>query len=227
MRDSRKHLGWSQQRAAAALRVSQSYLSMLETGERPLPDALLRSMVCVYKLSPASLPTPADPWSPGEADPQSLAEELAALGYPGFAYLRKGHPNRNPAEVFLSALARPHLEARVFEALPWLLLEYWEMDPVWLAAHARLCDLQNRMGFVVTLARKVEEKANSSGSARDAALEKLESVLRQSLLAKEDTVGQSDLSYAERTWLREHRCEEARQWNLLTAWRPELLRYAA
>lgn len=227
MKKARKRLGWSQQKAAAALRVSQSYLSMLETGERTLPGALRRRLVGVYRLNPVSLPTPAGRWAPGESNSKSLAEGLAALGYPGFAYLRKGNPRRNPAEVLLTALAQPHLEARAFEALPWLVLEYWEMDQTWLVAHARMHDLQNRLGFVVTLARKLGQKTNSSRSARDAVLEKLESALQQSLLAKEDAVGQSDLNDAERTWLREHRSEEVRQWNLLTAWRPELLRYAA
>jgi len=227
LRDSRKRRGWSQQKAATVLRVGQSYLSMLENGHRPLPNELRRRMVRVYGLNPSFLPAPAGPWAPKEMNSQSLAEELAALRYPGFAYLRKGNSNRNPAEVLLRALAQSRLEARAFEALPWLLLEYLEMDRSWLVANARLHDLQNRLGFVVTLARKVGEKTSPRGSARDAVLEKLESALRQSLLAREDMVGHSELGDAECAWLRDHRCEEARQWNMLTAWRPEFLRYAA
>ncbi len=47
-----------------------------------------------------------------------------------------------------------------------------------------------------------------------------------SRLAKEDTLCQESLSEPERQWLREHRPDEARYWNLLTDWRPESLRYA-
>ena len=41
-------------------------------------------------------------------DNENLASDLAALGYPGFAYLRAS-PKRAPAEVVLSALQVPNL----------------------------------------------------------------------------------------------------------------------
>jgi len=183
-------------------------------------------MVRLFQLNPVALPTLAGVWTPGETSQQCLAEELAALAYPGFAYLRKRRPERNPAEVLLAALAQRQLEARVFEALPWLLLRYWEMDRAWVVANARQHNLQNRLGFVASLARKLGHRTGSPGDARDAALERLESALRESLLAREDTAGESGVGETERAWLSEHRCQEARDWNLVTAWRPELLRYA-
>jgi hypothetical protein len=51
-------------------------------------------------------------------DNENLASDLAALGYPGFAYLRAS-PKRAPAEVVLSALQVANLEPRLVEALPW------------------------------------------------------------------------------------------------------------
>src|SRR5271154_550643 len=132
IREARDRLGWTQQHAAARLRVSQSYLSMLESGERPLQDALARRMVRVYALGPDSLPAPSGPWTPRDVDAGSLAEALASLGYPGFAYLHKSQTTRSPAEVLLTALAQPHLEARVFEGLPWLLLRHWRLERAWL-----------------------------------------------------------------------------------------------
>jgi transcriptional regulator with XRE-family HTH domain len=75
LREVRKRLGWSQQKAAATLGVSQSYLSMLEMGERPLPDDLARKFVRAYQLSPTSLPPTQDPWTPRRLDPQELAEQ--------------------------------------------------------------------------------------------------------------------------------------------------------
>lgn len=225
MREARNRRGWTQQQAAARLGVSQSYLSMLEKGERPLPDELAGRVVRVYGLDAASLPAPADPWTPGRVDSQSLAEWLAALGYPGFSYLRTGRVARNPAEVLLTALAQPRPKARIFEALPWLLLRYWKMNTGWLASHARLHNLQNRLGFVVSLAKKRGRETSLFDNARDAALEALESGLRQSLLAREDGMEESGASGPARTRLRRHRGAEARQWNVLAAWRPEHLRY--
>jgi transcriptional regulator with XRE-family HTH domain len=224
---ARKHAGLSQQKAAAALGVSQSYLSMLEGGERPLPLELARSMVRVYKLSPVCLPASGERWHPGPLDPGQLAADLAGLGYPGFGYLRKRRLRKNPGEVLLAALAQDNLEARVFEALPWLVLRYWDMDADWLVEQAKVHDLQNRLGFVVTLARKAGRRGSPADSPRDAALEELECWLRHSLLAREEPLDKQRLSSAEHRWLRKYRSKEARAWRLLTNWRPEALRYVA
>jgi hypothetical protein len=62
----------------------------------------------------------------------TLATELASLGYPGFAYL-KSRGKKNPAEVLLSALSSNHLEARLVEALPWILLKY--PNPILIGGH--------------------------------------------------------------------------------------------
>ena len=226
LKEARRRAGWSQQRAAAELGVSQSYLSMMETGDRKLTQDLARKVVRAYRLSVSSLPTSEKHWVPTRLPPQRLAEELAALGYPGFAYLRRSKPPKHPGEVLLTALATEHLEARLFEALPWLVLKYWNMDADWLVAQSRVHNLQNRLGFVVSLARSAAQKSSVTDVERDAALSRLESMLSRSLLAREETL---DLlvSGAELKWLRKHRSKEARQWNLLTNWRPEVLRYVA
>ena len=224
---ARKQAGLTQQRAAAKLRVCQSYLSMVENGQRALSPELARRMVHVYKLSPVSFPPSETRWDPKRADPDQLAADLAGVGYPGFAYLRKGRSKRNPGELLLTALAQDRLEARLFEALPWLVLKHWEMDTGWLVKEAKLHDLQNRLGFVVSLARNARSKASLPNSQRDAALQQLESTLKRSLLAKEEALGEVRLSDAEHKWLKEHRPKEARDWNLLTNWRPETLRHVA
>ena len=224
---ARKQVGLTQQRAAAKLRVCQSYLSMVENGQRSLPPELAGRMVHVYKLSPVSFPPSAARWDPKIADPEQLAADLAGLGYPGFAYLRKRRSKRNPGELLLTALAQDRLESRLFEALPWLVLKYWEMDTGWLVQEAKLHDLQNRLGFVVSLARGAASRAGFPSPQRDAALELLESTLKRSLLAREEALGEAKLSETEHKWLKEHRPKEARDWNLLTNWRPETLRYVA
>ena len=226
-RQARNQAGLSQQQAAADLGVSQSYLSMLEKGQRPLSRELARRMVQVYKLSPVSLPPAQGSWQPKMTDFEQLAADLAGLGYPGFAYLRTRRTPRNPSEFLLSALAQDQLEARLFEALPWLLLKYWEMDPEWLVQQAKLHDLQNRLGFVVALARKAGRRSALPDSRRDAALERLEARLRRSLLAREELLAGAHVSESERRWLKKHRSKEARDWNVLSNWRPEALRYVA
>jgi len=223
-RESRVQADLSQQKAAAELGVSQSYLSMVENGQRPLPVELARRMVRVYKLSPVSLPSP-ERWQPRRVTPSQLAGYLAGLGYPGFAYLRKRHSHMNPSEVLLTVLSQESLEVRLFEALPWLILRYWNLDRDWLVEQAKLHNLQNRLGFAVSLARKVGGRSKSANSQRDEVLEELESTLKRSLLAREEPFGESGLSGAELNWLRKHRPKEAREWHLLTSWRPEALRY--
>ena len=224
---ARRNAGLNQQRAASGLGVSQSYLSMLENGQRPLTPELARKMVRLYRLSASSLP----PSQPSMADKgvssDQLAADLAGLGYPGFAYLRSPRPQKNPGELLLTALVQERLEARLFEALPWLLLKYWNMNTEWLVQQAKLHDLQNRLGFVVSLARKAGARSPSRNPQRDAVLEELESRLRRSLLAKEELLGGTDFSDAERKWLRKHSPKEAREWNVLSKWRPEALRYVA
>lgn len=226
-KQARKQAGLNQQRAAAALGVSQSYLSMLENGERSLSPELARRMVHAYKLSPVALPPAQGLWERKMAGPEQLAADLAGLGYPGFAYLRKQRSKRNPSELLLTALAQDHLEARLFEALPWLVLQYWNMDTEWLVRQAKLNDLQNRLGFVVSLAKNASRRAGFANPRRDTALERLESTLKRSLLAREEPLGETELSDAEHKWLKRRRSKEAQDWNLLTNWRPEALRYVA
>jgi hypothetical protein len=158
-------------------------------------------------------------------DAQGLANDLAALGYPGFAYLRpRSWKPKNPSNVLLAALAQDDLEARLVEALPWLVLRYWPLDREWLVREAKLRDLQNRLGFVVTLARRLAERARHERKAR--ALSELETELGRSLLAREDTLCRASLSEPERRWLAENRPEDAQHWNVLTDWTGDALRYA-
>ena len=220
---ARRRRGWSQQEAAARLGVSQPYLSMLESGKRPLPPRLSRKLARVYSLAPTTLPLPRNLVS---TDNQALAEGLTQLGYPGFAYLRTRRRKRNPAEVLLAALAMDDCEARLVEALPWLLLRYGDLDTNWLTQQARLHNLQNRLGFVVNLARRVAESTQRY-QHRATALRQLEQELECSRLAVEDTLCRASLPAAMRRWLEKQRSPEAAHWRLLTDWRPEHLRYVA
>src|SRR5437667_5410310 len=225
LKQARLQRRWTQQRSSRRLGVSQSYLSMLEAGERQLTRRLAKKMMDAYRLPPTVLP----PVVKSPARPRSavrrLAEDLAAVGYPGFAYLKSRGRRRNPYEVVLTALAQPNLEARLVEALPWLLARYADSDTRWLEDHAKIQGLQNRLGFVVTMARHFGEKKPRREDETQV-LAQLEERLYRDRLAREDTLCQESMTPAERRWLRRNRSPEARKWNLLTHWMPEHFRYA-
>jgi transcriptional regulator with XRE-family HTH domain len=226
LRRARQATGLSQVQAAARLRVSQPYLAMLEAGSRRLTPDLARRVMRVYHLPATMLPSPESDAPLRKTNADRLTKDLAALGYPGFAHLRpRQWTAKNPSEVLLAALAHDDLDGRLVEALPWLVRRYWPLDPEWLMRQAKLRDLQNRLGFVVTLARRMAERAGDEFRTR--ALNELALALEPSRLAREDTLCRASLSQAERRWLRAHRSADARHWNLLTDWTVEALRYVA
>jgi transcriptional regulator with XRE-family HTH domain len=209
---------------AKRLGVSQAYVALLEKGKRRFPDALARKAVTRLQMNPLALPF--QEYTP-ELSAQCLAQQLASLGYPGFGSMRAAW-KRNPVQVLLDALAQDNLEARLVEALPWLLTNYGNMSEAtraWLVQQARLRDLTNRLGFVVTLAKAVLLRKGETASECYSSLALLETKLSECRLAKEDTLCQS-LSATEEQWLRGTRPQEAAFWHLLTDWRPEHLQYA-
>ena len=224
LRRARKRKGWSQQQAAARLGVSQPYLSLLERKHRRLTPRLVARATRVFGLPLTSLPL-----KPVGSQPhtlQQVAEELAALGYPGFAYMRTKR-KRNPVEVLVAALRQDNLEARLAEALPWVLLNYPDLDWKWLTDQARLHNLQNKLGFLVAVARmKLAEKGELQ-SRRYRNLHNAEEELKSSRLVQEDAFGEATLTPGEREWLRENRPESAAHWNLLSDLSPEHLTYVA
>lgn len=225
LRAARLAKGWNQVEAAGRLGVSQPYLTMLERGQRRLTPGLALRAARLYTVSPTAVP-PSPPGVPSLLDAATLARDLAGLGYPGFAYMRsRNWTPKNPGEVLLTALAQDDLEPRLVEALPWLVLRYAMLEWSWVVREAKVLDLQNRLGFVVGLARRLAERAADQGKALT--LTKLEAELDHSRLAREDTLCRASLPEPERRWLTEHRSEEAKHWNLLTDWTADALRYAA
>lgn len=224
LKSGRERKGWGQQQAARRLGVSQPYLSLLERGERRVPGLLARKAAGVYGLSAAVLPTEIARDGVQPAGEDALARDLAALGYPGFSHLRPGR-KKNPAEVVLRALSAADLDSRLTEALPWVLLKFPDLDWGWLVAVAKLNDLQNRLGFVTGVARRLAEKSGESDVA--GLLARQESALERSRLVREDTLCRESLTGAERRWLRENRPREAKHWRLLTDLSPEHLGHAS
>lgn len=226
--ESRKQKAWNQRKAASRLGVSQPYLSLLERGERPITEELARKAARIFRLSPVALPLRAGRYTAELVTEDELASDLAMLGYLPFSHLshpRLGNrrPGKNPAEVLASALRFGNLDSRLTEALPWVALRFPELDWPWLVSTAKLNDLQNRLGFVISLARKLAERRGEMDKA--AVLARQESILERSRLAREDTLSHDSLTRAERDWLRKHRSDTARHWGLLTDLSAEHLSY--
>ena len=221
LKTARKQLKLTQKDVAVRLGVSQPYWALLESGRRNMPAKLMKKVLSVLHLPATRLPLSAGP----RRNRADRGRQLAALGYPGFAYLRHGW-RRNPAEVLLAVLAKDSGEARLVEALPWLLLHYSDMDREWLTQQARQQNLSNRLGFVVTLAKRVCERKGDTSSVTYRNLDRLEMDLMSGKLAREEPFGRSNTTPREMEWLREHRSPEASLWNLLTDWKTEYLQYA-
>jgi hypothetical protein len=122
-------------------------------------------------------------------------------------------------------VAADDVEVRVLEALPWLAVQYHDLEWGWLTREAKVRDVQNRLGFVVMLARQVAEKRGDMAAV--GRLREVEEILDRARLIREDTLCQESLSEAERRWLRQARPAEARHWNLLTDLTAHGLPYAA
>jgi|SRR5208282_1993059 len=222
-KDARKEKGLSQCHVAKSLGVSQTYVAFLESDKRPFTPELARKAVTLLKMSPSALPLE----SRSSTDADRLTRELSALGYPGYTHVRPVHRKRNPAEVLLTALGMKDLEARVAEALPWLLLRYGVTCETknWLVDQARSRNLTNRVGFTVTLAKQVAEQKGKTSSEVHQTLVQLEQELLRSRLAEPDTFCLRHLTDRQREWLETARPDAAKQWNMLTTLQPGHLQY--
>lgn len=211
--------------AAKHLRLTQGYLSLLEKGARPVTDDLTERVVRVFGLPAAGLPLKEDLARLTPVTDDNLTRELAAMGYAGFSHIKVASQLRNPAEVLVSALGSRNLDARVVEALPWLVSQVNDASWGEVVRAVKVKDLQNRLGFVTSLARLVAEKRGQSKIA--AQLKRRENALADSRLFKEDTLcADSSLTQTEERWVRQNRTAEAEFWRVLSDLKAEHLSYA-
>lgn len=215
----RRNAGLTQVQAAKALGVSQPYLSQLENGSRSADAALVGKAAELYRLGPSVLPL-RKPDETQALGPEVLEKELAGLGYPRFAHVSSAQ-KRNPAEVVFGAVVQRDLDTRLIEALPWVMSTYTDLDWPWLRDNAKLRNAQNRLGYIVCLAKEL------AGLKATDTLAAWEQELEDARLAREDTLCRESMSEAERRWLKAHRPPPAEHWNLLTSLTVEQLPYAA
>ncbi len=193
-RTGRDQAGLTQVEAARALKVSQLYLSQLEKGLRAGSAGLSHKAAKLYKLPPTVLPV-----SQGvKATPDTVQKELGSLGYPGFEHVRS-RAACNPAEAVLHAVLNRDLDTRLVEALPWVLGTYPDLRWDWLRDRAKLHNAQNRLGYLVYMARRTA----SANAAQ--ALSKWEAELEEARLAGEGTLCRDSMPEREREWVRTNR----------------------
>lgn len=223
LREGRVRSKLTQAQAAGRLKVSQPYLSHLENGRRRITTKLARRAADLYGLPPTVLPVGDQRRSMGNSG-DWFVRQMASLGYPGYSHVR---PTRrvNPAGMVLEAVSVDNVDARVTEALPWVLVQYPDMDWDWLVSRAKLRNVQNRLGFLVSVGREVAEKHSDSPETVQR-LAKVEKELEQARLASETTLSREAMPFAEREWLRSNRPELAQHWGVLTSLAAEQLSYA-
>ncbi len=219
LRQGRELKGWTQAELAQRLGVSQGYVSLLESDARPVARSVASKVVPMLGLSASHLPVKQ---SGAPLQAERVAAALGALGYEGFAYLSK-RVRLNPAELVVRTLSLEQVDVRLVEALPWVFLHFPDLDWTWLVGQAKLHDLQNRLGLVVTVARTLAERVGPASTVTT--LRTWELVLERSRLALEDSFGGDTLTDAERRWLRTHRSGEAARWNMLSSLSADTVTY--
>lgn len=212
----------TQEQVSTRLGVSQTYLSLLECDKRRLTDRLKRKLVKKMGLQPTELSAKAKEYKVAKVSDDQLTADLAALGYKGFSHWKPSQL-KNPADVLLSALNSAKRDARLVEALPWVVLQFPDMEWRSLVMTAKAHDLQNRLGFVTDVARRVAEFRNDRETATK--LTRWKSELEHSKLEREDTLCNETMTDSERRWLQVQRSEAAKQWHLLTDLSPNNLNY--
>ena len=80
-------------------------------------------------------------------------------------------------------------------------LEVRDLDWAWLVREAKVDDPQNRLGFLVTVARQLAELRGETGTAKRLAEQGAN--IERSRLQREGAFGESRTD-AERRWLRKH-----------------------
>ena len=194
----------------------------MENGKRPVTEELKRKLVKTLDVPPTELPANVKEYKVDTVSDDQLTSDLATLGYEGFSHWKHSRP-KNPADVLLSALNADKRDARLVEALPWVLLQFPDMEWKHLLMTAKAHDLQNRLGFVTDVARRVAEFRKDKTMADR--LAGWEAKLSNSKLEREGTLCNETMTNAERKWLQAKRPEAARQWHLLTDLAPEHLNY--
>lgn len=205
---------WEQSEAAARLKVSQPYLSLLEAGKRPVTESIARRAFRVFDLLPTALPFKKSLQTSFPTNENFLSVQLAAFGYPKFSHLKRNTRKENPALILITALEKDDLGSREAEALPWLIHNFSEMNWSEIIDSVKIIDGQNRLGFLISLTHE-NSLLNNEGE-KTGLFENLLSKLEKSRLYEEDSFRRRLMTETEKAWLEENRTAQARFWRMLT-----------
>lgn len=209
---ARQNKNWEQIETAEKLGVSQSYLSLMETGKREITKRVSLRAIKVFGFPPTALPIEQNFDELVLIKNDELAKDLGTLGYPKFAFL-KANRKKNPLEILFLALKNENLESRLVEALPWLVFTYSDLDWEKLFKLAKINDLQNKLGFVICLARALAE--SSKNQEKVAFLGEREIELANSRLFQEAAFSRN-ITETEINWLKKNRSKDAKFWRVLS-----------
>jgi hypothetical protein len=109
--------------------------------------------------------------------------------------------------------------------MPWVLARYPNLDWDWLVDQSKRQNAQNRLGFLVSLARQLPELGALDPNGLEN-LREAEQRLESAKLVAESTFGRHPVSDRERAWMRENRPELARRWKVLSTLTVEQVRLA-
>jgi hypothetical protein len=143
------------------------------------------------------------------------AKQLAALGYPGFSYLRSD-AHVDAADMVFTMLASHDLDVRLVEGLPWVLAHEPELDWPQLLHNVVETSVQNRLGYLVYLALD---------AYRSDHLREWLTALEDVRLDRESTLCRDGMTQTERAWVRENRPASAEHWHVLTTLAADQLRW--
>lgn len=195
----------TQAAAADLLGVSQPYLSLVELGARPFTAALRNRMKQLGGDAKTGVPD------------ARFRAQLSRLGYPGFAHVTKTGRKPRPDTLLVTVLSSPDADARVVEALPWVVQTFErELDFGLIVRESKLRNIQNRVGFLLEV----------SGVRTSGGVLAVRELDRARLLA-EDTLCWGSMPDPIRDWMRANRSERAAHWNVVTRLQPEPVREAA
>ena len=202
MQQFRQNSGWNQARLAARLGVAQAYVSMMEREDVRCRIAWRGGAIC-FSCRPRFCRCPDK--GAGQTGRRGLdCRESRPVGISWFQVFVQARTKTASCRASSPGIGPPAARTEASEALAWLLLQFEDLDAAWLVGEAESPDLQNRLGFTVSLARNVAHHSPEFGH-RSRSLKALEEKLKPSRLANEGTFGGGEMSQGMPAWVRKNR----------------------
>jgi len=152
-----------------------------------------------------------------------LTQWVTRLGYPGFVTTPAfvPDPERLATKTLQRAFKVRTLHPRLVEALTWVAMEFWALDWESVTRTALAAGTQNRLGYLLDLAR--EEAAHQNRAVASARLAAVQRGLEASRSDQEDEFFEAFGSELERQFVLARRPPAAAFWRMCTDYTPACL----